>query len=192
MIGILPDVNKRCTQEFKNDGDVIILLGETKEELGGSEYLKVVHGQVRGQAPELDLDREKALQKVVYQAIQQGLLNSAHDCSEGGLAVALAECCISNRDKTIGANINSSFVIRNSSLRADAHLFGESQSRVIVSCSSENGLKIATLAQAHNVPCQTIGEVGGRALVIDKLIGLELNKLAESWRGAIAKALDTA
>ena len=112
MIGILPDIEKRTTQFFKNEGDEILLLGETKEELGGSEYLKVIHGKVLGDAPELDLEKEKAAQRVVYEAIQKGLVNSAHDCSEGGLAVALAECCVSNKDKALGANINSSFVIR--------------------------------------------------------------------------------
>ncbi|MDD5382210.1 MAG: phosphoribosylformylglycinamidine synthase subunit PurL [Candidatus Margulisbacteria bacterium] len=185
MIGILPDVAKRCTQYFKDDGDVIILLGETKEELGGSEYLKVIHGKVAGQAPELDLLKEKAVQKAVYEAIQQGLLNSAHDCSEGGLAVALAECCVSNRDKAIGSNINSSFVIRNSSLRKDALLFGESQSRIIISCSKDKTAKVEALAKANQVPCQKIGQVGGESLKIEGLIDLPLNKLNDAWRGAL-------
>jgi phosphoribosylformylglycinamidine synthase len=103
------------------------------------------------------------------------------------LAVALAECCISNKDKIIGAKIN----ISSSPIRQDALLFGESQSRVIVSCSPENAYKIEIMAKANNVPCQKIGEVGGQALVIDKLIGLDLKKLADSWRNSIAKCLGT-
>ena len=112
MVGILPNIEKHCTQTFKNEGDVILLLGETKDELGGSEYLKVIHNKVTGDCPSLDLEKEKALQRTVYEAIQQDLLSSAHDCSEGGFAVALAECCISDKNKIIGANISSALGIR--------------------------------------------------------------------------------
>jgi phosphoribosylformylglycinamidine synthase len=197
MIGILPDIEKRCTQYFKNEGDVILLLGETREELGGSEYLKVIHGKVAGPAPELDLEKEKAVQKAVYEAIQQGLVNSAHDCSEGGLAVALAECCISNKDKSLGADIHLSFDIghgstgspslpsreksRDSSLRKDALLFGESQSRIIVTCKGGSAAKIAALAQKNGVACQMMGKVAGKSLKIKDLIDLPLTKLKESW-----------
>ncbi|NQT29295.1 MAG: phosphoribosylformylglycinamidine synthase subunit PurL, partial [Candidatus Saganbacteria bacterium] len=141
MIGILPDINRRCTQYFKHEGDVILLLGDTKEELGGSEYLKVIHGKVAGDAPELDLEKEKAVQKVVYEAIQAGLINSAHDCSEGGLAVVLGECCISDKRNMIGAQISLGLSLSGkalgtksniesliSNLRPDAFLFSESQS----------------------------------------------------------------
>ncbi|MFH1361623.1 MAG: phosphoribosylformylglycinamidine synthase subunit PurL, partial [bacterium] len=124
MVGILPNIEKRCTQTFKNEGDVIILLGETKDELGGSEYLKVIHGQVAGDCPSLDLEKEKALQKTVFEAIQQDILNSAHDCSEGGLAVALAESCISDKRKRVGAAVSDA-QCPVSDVRKDALLFGE-------------------------------------------------------------------
>lgn len=189
MIGILPDISKRCTQYFKNEGDVILLLGETKEEIGGSEYLKVVHGKVAGEAPALDLEKEKAVQKVAYEAIQQGLVNSAHDCSEGGLAVALAECCISNKDKAIGADINSSFVIRNSSLRKDAALFGESQSRIIITCDKSSASKIEALAQKNGVPSQSIGKVGGQRLKIEGSINLPLDEMKKAWETSLEAAL---
>ncbi|MFA6548815.1 MAG: phosphoribosylformylglycinamidine synthase subunit PurL [Candidatus Margulisiibacteriota bacterium] len=189
MVGILPNIEKRCTQYFKNEGDVILLLGETKDELGGSEYLKVIHGKVVGDCPALDLEKEKALQKTVYDAIQQGLLSSAHDCSEGGLAVALAESCISNKDKIIGVNIHLSFDIGHLSLRKDAYLFGESQSRIIVSCSKDKIAKVEALAKANKVPCQAIGKVGGDALVIGELINLKLEKMADVWRNSIADCL---
>ena len=195
MIGILPDINKRMTQYFKNEGDIIFLIGETKEELGGSEYLKVAHNRVAGHAPELDLVKEKAAQKVVYDAIQQKLVNSAHDCSEGGLAVALAECCISNNRAMFGAKISLSgnptlkcgVLQRTEYLRKDAYLFGESQSRIIFSCAPENADKLEALAKANSVACQKIGQVGGKNLKIDELIDLPLEKLADSWRNGLTR-----
>lgn len=177
MIGILDDLDKHCTQYFKNDGDIVILLGETKEELGGSEYLGA-----RGDAPELDLEKEKGLQKAVFEAIQQGLLNSAHDCSEGGLAVALAECCISGKE--IGAKIENL-----PQIRKDALLFGETQSRVIVSCSREAVSKIEALAKQNQVPFLEIGKVGGDLLEIDGLISLSVKQLSQAWRSSIAQTL---
>jgi phosphoribosylformylglycinamidine synthase len=188
MIGILPDIKKRCTQSFKNVGDVILLLGETKEELGGSEYLKVIHNKVAGECPVLDLEKEKAVQKTVFEAIQAELLSSAHDCSEGGLAVALAECCISDRNKIVGANITEHRAQKAES-RNDCWLFGESQSRVIVSCSPKNAVKIETLAKQNGVACQRIGEVGGDVLQVEDLLDLSLEKMSAVWRNAIANNL---
>jgi phosphoribosylformylglycinamidine synthase len=181
MIGILPDIEKRTTQYFKDEGDIVILLGETKEEFGGSEYLKVIHDKVAGDAPALDLEKEKALQKTVYDAISHGLLKSAHDCAEGGFAVALAECCISNKDHKTGAIIpHSSFRLPH--LREDALLFGESQSRIIVSCTEKNAFKVAALAKENKVLCSIIGKTAGKHLKIDGLIDLPLNELEASWK----------
>ena len=113
MIGIIKDMKRVCSQYFKKEGDTIILLGICKEEFGGSEYLKRVHKLIKGGAPELELKLEKAVQSVTLKAIRKGLANSAHDCSEGGLAVALAECCISNQENMVGAVIdNIDFNIR--------------------------------------------------------------------------------
>lgn len=194
MVGILPDLRLHCTQYFKNEGDVVVLLGETKNELGGSEYLKVVHGLVAGDAPELDLEKEKALQKVVFEAIQQGLLNSAHDCSEGGLAVALAECCISNKDKLMGVEIVISDLKaesgkQNTGIRQDALLFGETQSRVIISCYPPAIQKIEALAKKNGVIVQVIGKTGGDMLVINKEIDLPLVNLADVWHNALKSSL---
>jgi len=190
MIGILPDISRRCTQYFKNEGDVIVLLGETKEELGGSEYLKVIHGRVAGEAPALDLEKEKAVQKTVYDAIQMGLVNSAHDCSEGGLAVALAECCMSSKDKALGADISSSLGIRHSALRTDALLFGESQSRIIVTCNEGAAAKIEDLAKKNKAPVERIGTVGGKSLKIEGLIDLPLDGMQKAWRTSLEAALN--
>ncbi|OGC23659.1 phosphoribosylformylglycinamidine synthase II [candidate division WOR-1 bacterium RIFOXYB2_FULL_42_35] len=180
MIGILNDVNKHCTQYFKDEGDIIFLLGESKEELGGSEYLKVIHGQVAGEAPALGLKVEKAVQKVVYEAIGLGYINAAHDCSEGGLAVALAECCMSDQNNMIGAKITLV-----PGIRADAALFGESQSRIIVTCKKENLCKIEELAIENNLVCNELGVVGGDNLEIANLINLPVEQLSQTWRSAI-------
>ncbi|MFH1347702.1 MAG: phosphoribosylformylglycinamidine synthase subunit PurL [Candidatus Margulisiibacteriota bacterium] len=187
MIGILPDIEKRCTQYFKNEGDVIILLGETKEELGGSEYLKVVHGKVAGDAPELDMEREIAVQKAVYEMIQEGIVNSAHDCSEGGLAIALAECCISNKDKQLGAQITLADIENWTSERTDALLFGESQSRIIVSCNVANAPKVIDLAEKFKVPFNAIGKVDDDRFVIEGLVDLPISEIKAVWRKGLTQ-----
>jgi phosphoribosylformylglycinamidine synthase len=166
------------TSYFKNEGDAIILLGETREEIGGSEYLKVIHDLVRGDAPELILGKEKNLHSMMLEAIKSGLINSAHDCSEGGLAVAFSECCIANNDKKLGAQITELGV----NIRADALLFGESQSRIIISCGEQNASKIEELAQKLSVPCQIIGKVSGNKLKILNLIDLPLDEIEKNWR----------
>jgi phosphoribosylformylglycinamidine synthase len=184
MVGVVEDVSKIVTQSFKNEGDAILLLGETKEEIGGSEYLKIIHNLKKGDAPSLDLKKEKALQDTVLEAINKGLVNSAHDCSEGGLAVALAESCLTNANKKLGANINLS-----SKIRADALLFGETQSRVILSARQNNVDKIVKLAKKQGVAVSAIGTVGGRKLVIGKFIDVSLDDLDAAWREAIGSYL---
>ena len=178
MIGILDNLNNRMTSYFKNEGDAIILLGETKEELGGTEYLKVIHDLVRGDAPELILGKEKNLHSMMLEAIQSGFINSAHDCSEGGLAIALSECCIANNDKKLGAQITE----LGANIRADALLFGESQSRIVISCGERNASKIEELAQKLSVPCQIIGKVSSNKLKILNLIDLPLDEIEKNWR----------
>jgi len=185
MVGILPDINKRCTQYFKNEDDEVILLGGgdylCKEEIGGSEYLKEIHNLVKGNLPELDLELEKSVQKTTLEIINQGLVNSAHDCSEGGLAVTLAECCISNREKKIGCRIDN----LPSALRTDALLFGESQSRIILSAKRSAVNKIKSIARKNNTPLRIIGKTGGKRFIITidekRIIDLPLEKLEKSW-----------
>ncbi|HTY13411.1 MAG TPA: phosphoribosylformylglycinamidine synthase subunit PurL [Candidatus Omnitrophota bacterium] len=181
MVGVLRKLDDRVSSFFKREGDEIILLGETKEELGGSEYLKVVHGLVRGDAPAISLDAEKNLQGMMLEAIQAGLISSAHDCSEGGLAVTVAESCIIDQKNMLGAEISD----LGSEIRQDALLFGESQSRIILSCAPENSSKIEALAKKWKVTFGAVGKVGGRALKIGKLIDLALEKLDNAYRNAI-------
>lgn len=190
MIGILNDVNKACSQNFKQEGDAIILLGYCREELGATEYLKEIHHLTKGDVPQLDLKLEQAVQKTTLKAIEKGLVNSAHDCSEGGLAVALAECCVSNKDKMIGANIDN----LNYNMRLDALLFGESQSRIILSCSKDSAGKIRKIALEFKAPFYVIGKTGGRVLRIlngiEELIYLSLEDLNEEWNGSLKKKIE--
>ena len=132
MVGLIANLDQVITPWFKTAGDLIVLLGRTREELGGSEYLKQVHGLTRGMPPWIDLKLERAVQTCCLEAIEQGLLHSAHDISDGGLAVALAECCIGGPEKPLGARIETHEMIR-----GDALLFSESQSRIVVSLSRE-------------------------------------------------------
>ena len=183
MIGIIDNPDKIAKQYFKNEGDLIVLLGETKEEIGGSEYLKVIHDKVSGNAPELDLEAEKAVQNTVRQAIGDGLIQSAHDCSEGGIAVSLAESCISHKENKIGAVIDN----LSGQIRKDALLFGESQSRIVVSCAPNDVERLENITRRNKVPFQIIGKVGGNRFKITDSIDLSLEKLNQAFRSLAKK-----
>jgi phosphoribosylformylglycinamidine synthase len=187
MIGIINDITKVCSQNFKEEGDCIILLGQCKDELGASEYLKEIHHLVGGNVPQLNLKLEEALQKVTLEAIEKGLVHSAHDCSEGGLAVALAECCISDKDNMIGALIDN----LDFSIRTDVLFFGESQSRIILSCNKESIDEIKKIAKKNKVPCRIIGITTGKEFKIlnkkEELVNLSLEDLSKEWSNAFKK-----
>ncbi len=151
--------------------------------MGGSEYLKVVHQKHEGPIPTLDLEREKQIQSFVLQAIQKGWVKSAHDCSEGGLAVTLAECCITG-PKPIGAHVQLE-----SSIRADALLFGESQSRVILSISPNNREDVLSLVNSFQVPLLQLGTVVGEKLIISEWIDAEVDQLKKTWTEGFQKHL---
>ncbi len=175
MVGIIEDYDHICSMAFKNDDDLIVLLGENKEELGGSEYLKVVHHLEKGIPPQVDLLKELATQKVCREAIEKGLVSSAHDCSDGGLAIALAESCIKGKK---GAEIEIEDKIRN-----DALLFGESQSRIILSLDPKNLLLLQEIADKFQVPLLSLGSIKGEKLKINRLINLKIEQLEKTWRG---------
>jgi phosphoribosylformylglycinamidine synthase II len=185
MLGLVEDVDHITTQWFKDAGDVVLLLGTTRNELGASEYLCSMFNETRGPVPELDLEFEKKLQTAVLTAIQSGKVKSAHDVSDGGLAVALTEGCISNRDHMIGAHIRLS-----ADLRPDCLLFGESQSRILVTCAeSEAGAMQRQFAGA-GVPVEVIGTVGGDKLTINDLVSLSLDKLADAYYNALPRLME--
>lgn len=184
MVGLLENVNLLCTQWFKNSGDVIVLLGKNKNELGGSEYLKLVHKKVTGLPPELDVELEKSVQQTCLKAIESGIIESAHDCAEGGLAVALAECCISGPN-LLGATIE----LDANGVRKDALLFGESQSRIILSLNKRYMDKLEEIACRYDTPLEVIGEVGGDHLLIDNAINIEIKGLFNTWDKGIERRI---
>ncbi len=184
MVGLLDDVEKRTAQGFANDGDVILLIGETLEEIGGSEYLQVVHGRVAGDAPQLNLIREKAVQQFVRDVIQEGQARSAHDVSEGGLAAALAECCIT------GAEPRGATVRLEGGLRPDVHLFSESQSRYILSVPAIHAKRVLDKAASVGLPASRLGTVGGSRLVIEGMIDIPVAEINHLWRNGFAQVFE--
>jgi phosphoribosylformylglycinamidine synthase len=159
VVGLIEHAERALGRAFRGAGADIILLGVSTGELGGSEYLKTVHGLTRGAPPSLDLVRERALQRVLAQAADQGLLQSAQDCSDGGFAVALAECTFDTGGTGAGVDVPA----EGSEI---ATLFGESASRAIVSAAPASSAALLDLARAAGVPARIIGQTGGSRLRI--------------------------
>ena len=194
MVGLIDEADRAMTQWFRDEGDAIVLLGKTREDLGGSEYLKVLQHREQGSPPFLSLDIEKALQDFALKVIHEGLVQSAHDCSDGGLAVALAECCVSGPRAAQGAVVKLGL----GSLRRDALLFGESQSRIILSTRPTAVESILSRAAEAGVPAAQIGTVGGGRLVIEVepgkvgdgcRINLPIRQVSDCWVHAIEEQL---
>jgi phosphoribosylformylglycinamidine synthase len=204
VVGIVEKLEHVTTQWFKDEGDAIILLGEIVDAtdpllgLGGSAYLQVVHGKKTGSPPRCDLEMAKTLHTTLLGLIQSGLVKSAHDCSDGGLAVALAESCISRliareTPRLIGATINLPGLDRVSPHRLDALLFGETQSRIVITCKPLDAVKVVERAKLMGVPAIQIGKVGGNQLTI-KIANGEFNaplaELHDAWWHSIARAMN--
>lgn len=181
MVGLVHDLDHITTQGFKSEGDVIFLLGETKAEVGGSEFQYVIHGVTEGRPPAIDLDVEKRLQDAVLKAIQSGLVASAHDLSDGGFAVALAECCISGG---VGAEVEIT-----TDLRHDFALFSESQSRVLLSAAADKADALEKAIREAGVPVARIGTVGGEVLSLkvngQQAVNAPVARLEQVWKDAI-------
>jgi phosphoribosylformylglycinamidine synthase subunit PurL len=194
MIGLIEDERWITRQYFRNEGDVIFLIGAIGDEIGGSLYLKTVFGKKAGLPPRLNFDRELAVQKFLRALIRKGVVKSAHDCSEGGLAVALAECCMSGAEK-IGARIRLPQMGGSSSLadqRLDVSLFNESQSRIVVTVRSEASDLVQQEAAQAGIELTRLGSVGGSELAIEGPEGMlswSLDQLHEAWYSSIALAL---
>ncbi len=202
MVGLIERPEHITTQWFKDQGDAIILLGDVIDSsdslfgLGGSEYLQRIHGLKTGTPPRCDLEKEKNLHLALRALIYSGSIKSAHDCSEGGLAIALAESCISQqiaRDtpRLLGAQIDLSAVAP-AGARLDALLFGEAQGRIVVSTSPLDAVKVVERAKLLGVSAVRIGTVGGDALAL-KTASIEfswsLAELHDLWWNAIARAM---
>ncbi|HEX2386508.1 MAG TPA: AIR synthase related protein, partial [Candidatus Binatia bacterium] len=185
MVGLLPKAERYLTPWFKAEGDVVVLLGRTREELGGSEYLKIVHGLVKGTPPWIDLRLERAVQQTCLKAAEKGLLRSAHDVSDGGLAVALAECCVGGPEKPIGARIELRDMVR-----GDALLFGESQSRIVVTVKPADVGRLQQIADKEAAPMQVIGEVGGQRLSLQPFAQIAVEEARTLWREGLKRRIE--
>ena len=184
MVGLVEDITRHCTLGFKNEGDVVFLLGDCKpgdSSIGSSEYLELVHGTVRGN-PYIDLGVEKRVQRCCLEAIRRGIVNSAHDCSEGGLGVALAESCLANGLGFVGYDWEIGG-------RLDSALFGEAQSRIVVSVAPKSIWKLQKLAARWQIAAARLGTVGGTCLMIEGYIDLSIDKMKEAWWYGLEKLL---
>jgi len=186
MAGILDDAEARCTQWFAEAGDRVALLGPDAVSLGGSEWLWVQHRTMAGRLAPLDLAVERAVQEACRAAIAARLLGSAHDCAEGGLAVALAEACMSG-PRPLGAEVE----LGSGGRRADLTLFGEGPSRVVVSVKADRARHFEQLMREFRVPWRFIGRVGGDRLRIRvgdaSLVDLDLDRIGSAWRGGFER-----
>ena len=193
VVGVIDDASKTMTRMFRSEGAAVVLLGDNRGELGGSEYLARLHDTVAGPAAHLDLARERALQQLVIRAIREGLLESAHDCAEGGLAVTMAECCFDTPFGVV-ADVPAVTVDVPPPFRVHATLFGESASRVVVSVRPEQITRLRELARELAVPATLIGETGGSRIML-KVDGATVLDMAASeaehrWATAIEKLMD--
>jgi phosphoribosylformylglycinamidine synthase II len=182
VVGLLEDVERVLRPWWVREGDVVLLLGRTRDELAGSEYLATIHGLARGTPPWIDLEAERRLQRLVVELATEGTVRSAHDVAEGGLALALAEGCFGESRLGVRVSIDRS-------VRLDAFLFGESQSRVLVSAGRAGATKVRERAEAADVPVTTLGEVGGTRLVIGDAIDLEVASLRARWERGLETRL---
>ncbi len=190
VVGVLDDVSRAVPSNFQKEGDIIYLLGETFNEIGGSQYLLEIHGKRAGITPRLDLKKEVTLHQAILKANRERLLNSAHDLSDGGLAVALAESCFKEPGKVIGCEIDSLGIMGEKNVRSDAALFGESQSRVILSVKHENVSKLEKILGELSVPFRKIGTVKGKQLNIAGLIDISMEKVDQAYRNSIPKRMN--
>jgi phosphoribosylformylglycinamidine synthase len=189
VVGVLDDASRVVARAFRQAGDDIVLLGESFGELGGSEYLKVVHGLVKGVPPRLDLVRERALIKLLAGASQAGLLQSAHDCSDGGLAVTLAECAFDTAGIGLDVDLPPA-----AGVQADPvvpALFGESASRVVVSVRPDARASLIRMAAEAGIPAQVIGRTGGSHVRIRvagaSAVECTVAEAEQVWGGAIER-----
>lgn len=210
MLGLIEDVNKAMTSYFKKEGDDVIIFGNwnfgfgisnsisisnkesgksqipnSKFQIGGSEYLNTIYGLTEGDAPDIDAAYEKRLQELILKLIDESLINSAHDISDGGIAVALAECCIMNPDNETGCEIDFEY-----KGRKDFQLFAETQSSIIVTADQSNIKKITELAVEFQIDAAKIGETKGNRLKINFDIDVPLREVKEAYYNSIGNIMD--
>lgn len=190
MVGIIEDIEHITHQAFGAAGDAILLLGDNTNEMGGSEYLYALHGLVAGAPPSVDLMGERRLQHAVLAMIQSGVLHSAHDVGEGGIACAIAECAIGDAEAPMGVEVSLRDALPEIPL-----LFGEAQGRILVSCDADEVDTVLRLAKRHGVPCRQIGAVrdreGGFSITTAKAsIRAEVDEVMNVFMEAIPALMD--
>ena len=190
MVGIVEDSRQVTTQWFKSEGRAVVLLGKTGDDLGASEYALATRGKNEGRVPRLDLNLERRVHEACLKMIQAGLIESAHDCSDGGLSVALAESCFSSyRREAVGCRVELA-----GDLSAAALLFSESPSRIVLSAVQSKVDQIIALAEEHDVPATVIGSTGGERLVIEVnggcVIDRSIAEVESAWRSTLPQILD--
>ncbi|MBV9618379.1 MAG: phosphoribosylformylglycinamidine synthase II, partial [Verrucomicrobia bacterium] len=198
MVGLIEKEEHITTQWFKSAGDEIILVGKVGDELGGSRFLKVCHGKKIGPPPNVDLEHEIEIQSIVRDLIRAGLVKSAHDCSEGGLAVAIAECCFNPKER-LGAEIR----IAAGTTAPTEILFNESQSRIVISVTPEDLEKTISILSAtadssdgereHGVPFRQLGKVCGDKLSIEvsrEKFSWPIADLHDDWWNSITRLVE--
>jgi phosphoribosylformylglycinamidine synthase len=183
IVGLVDDISMVTGPGFKDEKEILILLGENKEELGASEYVKTIHEKEKGIPPQIDLKQEKRIQEFCLEIISSGLVESAHDVSEGGLACCLAEASFLSR-KNIGLKVDMP-----DEMRSDALLFGETQSRIVITSKDQNHQKILDLAKDRQIKATAIGKTGGDRIIINhngqKLLDVRVDEALKAWKGAI-------
>jgi phosphoribosylformylglycinamidine synthase II len=187
MLGVLEDLRYATGAAFQSDGDVILLYGRTTGHISASEYLSIIHGIVAGDAPPLDLNTEKRLQGACLEAIHSGLVKSAHDCSEGGLAVAIAEGCIIDESRSVGAVIDPG----PPEILPDRYWFGEDQSRIVLTAAPANVDALLRIAGSHGVPVAVIGKVGGTELMLGGEMRQGVEQIRRTYYGSLPGLFDS-
>jgi phosphoribosylformylglycinamidine synthase len=173
MVGLIDNIKHRITPDFKDNGDSIILLGETLDECGGSEYLKLTTGKIAGRTPNVSPETEKRIINLLFAMNKMSIIKSASDCSEGGLAITIARCAIAG-DK--GARLNMKW-----RYRPDIELFSESQHRIVITSAHKHIDKIKEMARNYNIPCTMIGVVRGKSLTINNMVSVSVEELKNAY-----------
>ncbi len=192
MVGLIEDTDLVMTSYFKNEGDVIALIGTPNEQangyidgLGGSEYVKLIHDKVTGDAPNVNLNAEKDLITCILELIRNKQIHSAHDVSDGGLAVSISESCLMNRTLQVGCNVNINY-----GMRKDFVLFNESQSWIIISFNKSSEDNVSKICEKNNIFFTNIGTVGGNSININSVINIQLQKANDSYFNSIAEIME--
>ncbi len=180
MLGLIDDLEKVMSSEFKNEGDDIYLLGSDRKEIGGSQYLKTIFDLVAGDAPDIDIDEEASLIEAILKLINEGVINSAHDTSEGGIAICLAEKAMASDGLGCEVNIEGD----------NAGLFGESHSRIIISASPEDATRISEIAVEHNLGLLKMGKVVEDNFKINNSINEPVDKMTEAYENALPNIMN--